>query len=71
MSDSQFNVWILHRSSSCFTRATNELQSKKGRELNALPLRHREAPSQTARQAAPDGGVFGQCLWAWKIRGFQ
>jgi len=46
--------------------------NKKGADLTRPALRHREAPFQKARQAAPDLGATSLVSEkAGKIRGFQ
>ena len=46
---------------------------KRARTCSHPPLRHREAPTKQARQAAPRSGAFPMVSFAWaqKVRGFQ
>src|ERR1035437_382140 len=55
--DTVFLIFI-----ACLSPARPQPQSQMGANLTRPDLRHREAPVQTARQAAPDGGALGRCL---------
>ena len=51
-------------------RASDCGRKKKGRELNAPQFRHREAPTEEARQAAP-GWARARSVLCSEIRGFE